>query len=388
MKVRRLLLLCLWGLSLIGISFYGGAVSYGFFFGVTFIPVISLIYLAAVYLRFKIYQEIESRKVICGQPASYFFVLQNDDHFAFSSVSVRLFSSFSYVEELPDGVEYELLPGDKFTYRTKLVCKYRGEYEVGVKKIIITDFFRIFQITYSLPETIKATVLPKIVYVKALSSIEDIAVFMQRESPDLAIEPDMVVRDYVAGDPIRQIHWKSTAKEQKLKVRTLIGEEKKGISILCDTKRYSKDNKEFLPLENKMLEVMLALGIFFSEKGMAFTTYYSQNGILEHQVNGMTDFENFYNRSSDISFTEEENMQELLMQMVDEGSLYHSKVIFCVIHSIDDTIMELTGQLTESGVIVVLYVVTGQSVENYLKQSSERRRIVVIPIEAELEGRL
>ncbi|MDE7258161.1 MAG: hypothetical protein K2N77_02835, partial [Lachnospiraceae bacterium] len=130
MKIRRWMLLGLWILSLAAISFYGGAVSYGFFFGVTMLPVISWVYLFCVYCRFRIYQEVENRSMVCGNAVPYYFVLQNDDFFAFSSVSVRLFSSFSYVEQIPDGIEYELLPGDKLTFRTKLICKYRGEYEV------------------------------------------------------------------------------------------------------------------------------------------------------------------------------------------------------------------------------------------------------------------
>ena len=121
MKIRRGILLVSWLLSLICISFYGGTVSYGFFFGVTLIPVISLIYLVFVYFRFKIFQELGTRNVVCGEPVSYYFVLQNDDWFAFSGVSVRMFSDFSYVEEMPDELEYELLPGESFRYETRLV---------------------------------------------------------------------------------------------------------------------------------------------------------------------------------------------------------------------------------------------------------------------------
>ena len=55
-RLRRWGLLGLWLLSLVAISFYGGAVSYGFFFGLTLVPVVSAVYLLAVYLRFKIYQ--------------------------------------------------------------------------------------------------------------------------------------------------------------------------------------------------------------------------------------------------------------------------------------------------------------------------------------------
>ena len=76
MRMRRWILLVLWLLSLVAISFYGGAVSYGFFFGVTFVPVVAVVYLLCVYFRFKIYQKLESRNVVCGQPVPYYFVLQ------------------------------------------------------------------------------------------------------------------------------------------------------------------------------------------------------------------------------------------------------------------------------------------------------------------------
>ena len=48
MKMRNWILLDLWVLSLAAISYYGGTVSYGIFWGITFIPVISLIYLIFV----------------------------------------------------------------------------------------------------------------------------------------------------------------------------------------------------------------------------------------------------------------------------------------------------------------------------------------------------
>lgn len=67
MKRRKMVLFLLWLLSLLAISFYGGAVSYGFFFGISLIPVVSLVYLLMVHERFRIYQEIGCREVLCGQ---------------------------------------------------------------------------------------------------------------------------------------------------------------------------------------------------------------------------------------------------------------------------------------------------------------------------------
>ncbi len=91
MKMRKWILLDLWVMSLAAISLYGGAVSYGIFWGITFIPFISLIYLIFVYFNLRILQQIESRDMVCGQPTPYFFVLQNDSFCVFASISVNLF---------------------------------------------------------------------------------------------------------------------------------------------------------------------------------------------------------------------------------------------------------------------------------------------------------
>lgn len=388
MKTRRWILLGVWVLSLLTISLYGGAVSYGFFFGVTLIPVVSAVYLLLVYLRFKIYQRVESKNVVCGQPVPYFFVLQNDDFFAFTSVGVRLFSSLSYVEELPDGIEYELLPGDRFTFETKLVCKYRGEYEVGVKAIVITDFLRLFQVRYRVPEALKVQVRPKIVRVSELNCIADVSALLQRETFRAQTEADMVVRDYEAGDALKQIHWKATAREQKLKVRNRTGEEKAGITILCDTKRYARHRKEYLPMENKMLEVVLAIGIFLAERNMIYDVCYGQRGMVCSHVQGLKGFEAFYRQMSDVEFTEEEAVQETCRQAMEEGIWQNSRIVFLVMHEWEESVWEMTEQLTAGGSIVVICLITDENMDIYRKYSSVRKRILVIPVEAELEGRL
>ena len=58
MKRNRRILLVLWILSLIGISIRGGQITYGIFFLLTLIPIVSLIYILAVILLFKIYQSL------------------------------------------------------------------------------------------------------------------------------------------------------------------------------------------------------------------------------------------------------------------------------------------------------------------------------------------
>ena len=109
----------------------------------------------------------------------------------------------------------------------------------------------------------------------------------------------MVVRDYIAGDTLKMIHWKATAREQKLKTRTLTGEEKQGLVLVYDTKRFSKEAKVYLPVENQILEIILALGVFFAKKSTPYTAYYSQNGIRKSSVSGMNRYELFYQETAD-----------------------------------------------------------------------------------------
>ena len=386
-KKYRFLFLCLWVLSLAAISFSGGAVSYGFFFGMTVLPFVSLFYILCVYLRFKIYQELGSRSMVCGEPTEYFFVLENEEYFAFTGVSIRLFSDFSYVEELPDDTEYELLPGDRFTYETRLVCKYRGEYEVGVKEVVVTDFLGLFRIRYDNPGTIKALVSPRLVRLEELKGAEEFQIPLQRETWG-DTEPDIPVRDYVEGDSFRQVHWKATARQGKLLVRTRTGQEKQGIAIFCDMTRYGKKPEEYLPLENKMLEALLALGYFFAARDMGFCAWYRQGGLVRQQVQGLKDFDGFYQKAAETVFGEEGDISEVLEQTRTQGGIWDSRILFFVLHSISGQLLEAVDGLTAGGTAVVIYLITEEDLKDVVKQSSGRCRIIRIPIEASLEGRL
>ena len=194
MRKRRAVLGIFWLLSLAAISFYGGTVSYGIFFALTFLPLLSLFYIVCVWFRYKVYQEIGSRNIVSGQSVPYYFVLQNENKFAFAAIGISFFSDFSYVEELPGKTEYELLPGEKYRYETSFVCRYRGEYEVGIKEVTISDFLRLFRIQCKISETKKVIVAPRLIKIHELKSVSDISVMLLRERVRQAAEYDIVTR--------------------------------------------------------------------------------------------------------------------------------------------------------------------------------------------------
>lgn len=389
MKMRRFIFAVCWILSpLMTISFYGGTVSYGIFFALTLIPFISFLYIACVWFRYKVYQEIGSRNIVCGQSVPYYFILQNEDKFAFAGIRILFFSDFSYMEELPGDIEFELLPGEKYKYETSFVCKYRGEYEVGIKEVVISDFFRLFSLKCAVKETKKVIAAPKLIKISELNSISDISVMIQRETVIGATELDTVTRKYLQGDALKQIHWKATARNRKLMSRGLRGEEKNGAALFYDTHRCYKDPKLYLPIENRILETVLALVFFLSEKNIPVLTYCNQEEIRQDNLNNVKDFEEFYENINRTRFDKNEDTKCSIKYILQKGMVMDKQVMFFVLHKIDYDILEMTKLLSENGVVIVFYVITEENTDDFHMMSDANCRIIAITPNEELEEAL
>ena len=389
MRVHR----CIWGicwlLSLIVISIYGGTVSYGIFFGLTLVPLISFLYILFVWTFYRIYQEIGSRNIVCGQSVPYYFVLKNESWFAFAGIRISFFSDLSYVEELQEEIEYELLPGEQYKYETSFVCKYRGEYEVGIKEVIISDFWGLFGLKFPVREVKKIIADPKLIQLDELRSVSDISAMVQRDS-QRTTELDVVTREYAVGDALKQISWKATARERKLMSRRPVGEEKRGIALIFDTERYGEDRTKYLPIENKILEIVLALSLFMSKNNISVSFFYHQNdagtGIKQGRLDSVGDMEGFYEQIKKVRFEKDMHMKSDLQKILQDGLLMDKAIVFFVLHEADTDILQLTHQLAENDTIVINYIVTDKNIEQFCTLSDPSRRIIAISPEKELEG--
>ena len=362
MKKNRLFLLLLWILSLVGISFYGGPVSYGFFAMVTMVPVISWLYLLCVFLRFRIYQKLDSKSLISNQTVPFYFTLQNEDYFTYSGVRVSFFSDFCAIHGLEDNVEYELLPGTGVRKETGLVCRYRGEYEVGIEKVQIRDCFRLFQITYRNKETLRVTVKPNRVQLFGLNSIDDLFV-TTGESRQKATEPDVLVRKYMPGDDVRQMHWKATATSGELLVRNRVGEEQQGVSILMSTCRFSKKQTEYLPPENKILEAALALNFYFGNKKIPVRTCYLQESMVETMTDSLDRYDDYYEQISAVSFKEENTDEALFAGARKSGLMNTGRLVFFLLQKWSAEAAVMAEFLNRNNIPVVAYVITDSTEE-------------------------
>ncbi|MCR4648924.1 MAG: DUF58 domain-containing protein [Lachnospiraceae bacterium] len=357
---NRLIAVGLFILSLIAISFYGGPVSYGFFFLMLLIPAISLIYTIVVYFRFRIYQKIITKNVVVGTPTDFYFTLQNEDFYSFSGVKVEFFSNFSYISELTDNSEYELAPHSGLKKETVLVCKYRGEYDVGIRNVIIQDYLRLFRINFPNKERLRAIVSPRLEILDSLSHSYSPIVF--KDSAVNPTEQDVLVREYIPGDDIRNINWKMSAHLGKPFLRTKTGSETPGIGIIMDSCRYSNEPAEFLPLENKILETVIALSHYYLKNGITVSVQTYENIPGKYLLQNIDSFEDFYASMSSFIFSFESTSAKLF-ESVWHSNVSSNSLVYLVLHEISDEAKFQMEELNKNGIPVVICHITEENAE-------------------------
>ncbi len=372
---RFLILLALLVLALVGISFYGGPVSYTFLWLVVSVPLILLFYILLVIISLRIYQKPDGRNMVCGSPSDFYITLQNEGFFSFSSLRIVFFSSFSTVMGLDDSVVYELPPHSSVTRKTQLVCRYRGQYEVGIKAVVVKDFLGVFSVTWKIPETLNVIVAPAVVRISGQRA-ESLFSDADRDNAMLKTEADIPVRDYAPGDDVRFIHWKASAAMQKLMVRERTGEEKSGIALVLDPKRYGRSMEEYLPPENSMIECVLALTLYYMEKNIPVDIYYFDGQIRKCAVQDAEGFEELYGKMLSYTFREDAGLLQL---MAEPGALASYRMLLFVGHEWTEEMGTVIAQ-GNVGLVPCRVFLTGE----YEADPKEREhRLVFVPIDTD-----
>ena len=333
------------------------------------------------YSSFRIYQNLETRNITVGELVPYNFIIRNEGHTVFTKINVKVYTDFSYVTDVPDDQTFRVFPGDKIKYNTTLACRYRGEYKVGVNRVVLTDFLELFSYTYGMPSPFEAIVKPRIIDLDIQKDIPDLDVFLHSIFKSEINEPDLIVRDYIAGDSLKKIHWKSTAKSQELKVRNDIGIMKEKVLLITDFERVSNDIHVYLPWENKILEQTIGLLNHFVFEKIPIELVYYNNMLQNTLISDIAQFNFIYEELSTINFLMDKRFTTLYDEVRYHGFINEAKLIFMVVHYMDDELFTKLAELSSTSKVTVVYVITKVDISEYHRQSTERFRIIKIGLE-------
>ncbi len=381
---------------LIGVR--GGAAAYLLFYTSLLVPCFSLFYVLYVYSRFCIYQKLEHRTVGKEEQIPYTFRLANEDKIPYFRVSVEFLKDSSTVAQMDMEKEYFLLPGEEVSCSTTLLCHRRGEYQVGICRAKVLDYFSLFSIAYSVQTRIEVKVNPRIVVLADFvfdpeHREEKSSRSQYKESKqDLGTE----LRDYEDGDSMRLIHWKALAASGKLLSRKYQEEERDGICFAVDffPALPEVNGMERLVLEDKLLEALLAVADYFWRKKTRIQFFCAslcegQRGEME--LCSREDIERLHQFCCEIRFDAALPLAEVLRMAASRIPTSSNLILFTMVLTME--LYEQLRLLNGSGIRSTLfYFRREQWVEDGFEELfSSELSLVVIPYEKEpvpiLEGR-
>lgn len=221
--INRIVYLMLLVFATALINNVGGAFSYALFFSVIFYLPLSIAYLFYIKSVLMIYQELEGRLMYKNRAEKYTLVIENTGVLTAGGIRLMAVQGVTVFGKDIIGENYELLPHEKRELESDIFLKYAGSYEAGITDIELKDVFGIIRLRYHIPAPLRVSVLPVVTDVadRTLSRLLDELVngkrLVSKEQREESLGNDL--RAYIAGDPVKQIHWKNYARSGELLVR-------------------------------------------------------------------------------------------------------------------------------------------------------------------------
>ncbi len=362
-------------------SFYGGT-SYLLLFAVLLLPLVSFLCLVIAFASLKLSQGVKDHILYKGEETSYRFVLRNRGPFICTGVELRLYTSLFEAKELEPFQFVSLPPGDRIETTARIRCLYRGTYQIGVESIAATDFLNLFRLKRS-ARTSQATVqvLPRVIRLKRLASAPDEEDTKNFSVPSVRVQeqPDVESRPYTAGDGLRTVNWKLSARQQELLVRKYTGRPKLKILLAVDLSEIKlKKPLDRIITEDKIIETALSAADHFLRRHVPLEVSYCAEDSLcsGFKLETQAAFDQLYRVFSGVPFSAASSFPALLEQIAFENG----GQAFCIVvtHRLDEALCRSASRILPMNGGVSIIQVGGKPAQEIPPNLDRRVRLVRI----------
>ncbi len=179
----------------------------------------------------------------------------------------RLLSSDSKDECLSE--EFSLPWHDHSFWQWKLTARNRGCYQVGPPYLETGDLLGLFQQRKYLSQSVEMIIYPKTISLNLLSSpVKELFGKPGLNSPIKDPIYPIATQDYYHGDPAKYIHWKASARHDRLQSKVFDPSSQKKTLLIVDVSSFKKTKHE--DLFEKTLEAVAAIAIEFDRQGSPY----------------------------------------------------------------------------------------------------------------------
>ncbi|NLK39155.1 MAG: DUF58 domain-containing protein [Clostridiales bacterium] len=204
-------------------------------------PLVSLLYILFAHSAVKVNVSLPSPTVEKLSPTYYEILLHNSSPLPFPFIDVYCsIPAEDTVRCIEKRLSLPLNPLSKYRIKNSLRFKYRGNYEIGVTDILVYDFFKLFCIRIKINKIDSLCVLPRRLYIEGVSPSTPSELSQDNRLPTFGAEEAEMrdVRSYKTGDPLKNIHWKLSAKTEEFQVRQYTPKPEKKTLLLCDVSAF------------------------------------------------------------------------------------------------------------------------------------------------------
>ncbi len=337
MRKSRITFIFLFVLSIIFLYNFGGFVSFFFFNTLVALLIVSLAYTIFVFVRIKFIQEIDKRVIVKGENVRLVVKISNEDILVYPYVFATFFSSHSSFIGRNSSQSLSISPKSGKEFIFDMECKFRGEYDVGLSEIYIEDFLGLIKLKYKIPEPKKIIVYPKIEHLPNFSILSSGSTDSQSAENGLQYNMNNIkdIREYIDGDSFRKIHWKLTARNDRLMIKNYEGTTEANVNILLDLRKNVYSDDENIIIEDKLIEAAIAVLYFYLSKGVSVNYVYFNEKLDVFKASNMMEFEQIYKTLSCVNFDQQVPMADILRLHSESCSNSSDMIVFTSILDID-----------------------------------------------------
>lgn len=318
MIINRIVYVILVIAALVFSTLYGGYIPELIRDTLILLPVLLILYLSLVYVRLRPRQSIGQHIPVKGYPINYTLEITNPDVISYNNIGIHFHDKVADISVSDEFRRISLRPKERVISEGQITCKYAGVYNVGVSTIDIPDFFNIFHIRYKLPRPVRVHVRPEKLVITAIRS-SLLGGSGNRTSSTLSRASDYcggMVRDYIPGDSLKRIHWKNSAKMNKLVTKQIDEVNEPGSALVVDTGLYKYPANDRIVVVDKILHIIVALVNSWVTEAMNTEVFYSyKNRIKSTYISETQEFNNFYDTCQDINFLENTSIADVMAQV-------------------------------------------------------------------------
>jgi len=236
-------------------------------------------------------------------------------------------------------------------FKSSIIMKRRGLYEVGIKEVELYDIFGLFKFKRSINIIEEILVLPKQILLyssvgKNITSEDGEEKMKRKVGEDRTIISH--IRDYIEGDNINSVHWKLSSKKDDLIVKVYDRPNDNNIMIIADMQAHEFEDADLWEDSgDAVVEASLAIALkcVYEDKSCVLYWYDAQqSSIIWYHITTLSEFAMAFNHLAVTQVSFDGITAETILKN-QEICDTHNKIIYVVNQGLDINTADILSSL-------------------------------------------